>query len=60
MLTALTPAYRMFARSDVLMALCGAVVMAVAGAGMANVLGTGAGGVANADTYTTPTLLSAR
>ncbi len=61
MLTALTPAYRMFARSDLLMALCGAVVMAVAGAGMASALGTGGGGgVAYADSYSTPTLASAR
>lgn len=60
MLTALTPAYRLFARSDLLMALCGAVVMAVAGAGMASVLGTGTGGVAYADSYSTPTLASVR
>lgn len=60
MLTALTPAYRIFARSDLLMALCGAVVMAVAGAGMASVLGTGTGGVAYADSYSTPTFASAR
>lgn len=59
-MTAVKPAYRIFARSDLMMALCGAVVMAVAGAGLANAFGTGAGGAAYADSYASAPVASAR
>ena len=60
MRSATAPAYRLFARSDLLMALFGSAVMAVAGAGLANWFGTGAGGVAYADSYASTPAAGAR
>lgn len=48
---ATAPAYRLFARSDLLLALFGSAVMAVAGAGLASWFG---GGPAYADSYAAP------
>lgn len=57
--TAVTPVYRMFARSDLLLAVCGALVMAVAGAGMASALGTGTGGAAHVESHTSVPIAAA-